>query len=336
MFNRRTLITAAALSGLAGFAQAQTTLNVSNWVPASHPVAQAMAAWGQQVEKATAGRVKLQALPQAVASPQGHYNAIRDGLADVSFTVLGYTPGRFALSEVAELPLGGVSAESNSAALHRVASRHPAFMEEYRGVKVLALFTHGPGTVFNTKRPITSLADMKGLKFRVGGGVINEVSKLIEANTALKPATESYELISTGVMDGVFLPFESIATYKLDKLIRHATTFPGGLYNSAFIALMNRKAWDALPAADREAIDKVSGEVLARALGRAFDDRDREGRALAQASGIQITAAPSAMVQDIQARVATLDQRWIATAESKGLANAAAVLREFRAEAARP
>jgi TRAP-type C4-dicarboxylate transport system substrate-binding protein len=336
MWTRRTICAAAATAAaclLAAPAGAQTTLTVSNWVPTAHPVAVAIHKWTQDVEKATAGRVKFQTLPKAVATPQAHFNAVRDGLAEVSFTVLGYTPGRFGLSEIAELPLMGTTAESNSVALQRVASRHPQFMNEYKDVKVLALFTHGPGVIFNAKKPVQSLDDLKGLKFRVGGGVVNEVGKLIDANTTLKPATESYELLSTGVMDGVFLPFESISTYKIDKLIRHATTFPGGLYNSAFLVMMNKKAYEALPAADREALDKLAGEPFSRALGRSFDDKDREGAALAQASGIKVMAAPPAMVQAVQAKVGVLEKNWIDAARGKGLANPEQVLQEFRAEA---
>jgi TRAP-type C4-dicarboxylate transport system substrate-binding protein len=335
MWNRRTICAAAAAAAclLGNPALAQTTLTVSNWVPAAHPVAVAINKWTQDVEKATAGRVKFQTLPKAVATPQAHFNAVRDGLAEVSFTVLGYTPGRFGLSEISELPLMGTTAESNSVALQRVASRHPQFMNEYKDVKVLALFTHGPGVIFNAKKPVQSLDDLKGLKFRVGGGVVNEVGKLIDANTTLKPATESYELLSTGVMDGVFLPFESISTYKIDKLIRHATTFPGGLYNSAFLVMMNKKAYEALPAADREALDKLAGEPFSRALGRSFDDKDREGAALAQASGIKVIAAPPAMVQAVQAKVGVLEKNWIEAARGKGLPNPEQVLQEFRAEA---
>lgn len=335
MINRRTLcaLAAAAACALAVPARAETTLTVSNWVPAAHPVATAIAKWTQDVEQATNRRIRFNTLPKAVASPPAHYNAVRDGLADVSFTVLGYTPGRFGLSEVAELPLMGTSAEANSVALQRVASRYPEFMAEYRDVKVLALFTHGPGVIFNTKKPIQSLEDLKGLKFRVGGGVVNEVGKLLEANTTLKPATESYELLSTGVMDGVFLPFESISTYKIDKLVRHATTFPGGLYNSAFLVMMNKKAYEALPAADRAALDKLAGEPFARALGRSFDNKDREGMALAQASGIQVVQASPGLVKTVQSKVGILEKSWISGAKLKGLPTADQVLKEFRAEA---
>lgn len=331
-----TALAAASLLTLAGTAQAQTTLAVSQWVPPSHPVAEVMTQWAKKVEDATQGRVKLANLPQAVTNPPGHFNAVRDGLADVAFTVIGYTPGRFPLSEIAEMPLMGDSAELNSAAFYRVAAKEPAIMNEYKDVKVLALFTHGPGTIFNTKQEITSLGDLQKLKFRVGGGVVNEVSKQLGTNTTIKPATETYELISNGVMDGAWLPLESIATYKLEKLVKHVTTFPGGLYSSTFIVMMNKKRWDSLSQADQAAIDRIAGEAFSRDLGRAFDAKDNEGRALAQASGIKISPAPAALVKEVESRIAPLEKRWVDLARSKGVANPEALIKAYRTEARKP
>jgi TRAP-type C4-dicarboxylate transport system substrate-binding protein len=99
---------------------------------------------------------------------------------------------------------------------------------------------------------------------------------------------------------------------------------------------MNRKAYDALSAADREAIDKLSGETLARAMGRAFDIRDSEGLALAKAAGVEIIDAPVAMVEEIRGRTADLDRRWIEAAKAKGMSNAEAALREYRVEVQKP
>ena len=338
MFKLHHLVRLVAVLGLCGAAaaQAQTTLAVSQWLPAGHPVHGVMAEWAHKAEQATQGRVKFNVLPQPVTNPPGHYNAVRDGLADVAMTVIGYTPGRFPLSEIAELPLMGDSAESNSAAFHRLAVRTPAIMNEYKDVKVLALFTHGPGVVFNGKKEVATLADLQGLKFRVGGGVVNEVGKLLGANTTLKPATESYELLSTGVMDGVWLPFESLVTYKLDKLVKYATVFPGGLYNSTFIVMMNRKAWDALGKADQAQLEKLSGEAYARELGRAFDKRDAEGKALAQASGIKLTSAPAGLLKEVEARIAPLEKRWADLARSRGIANPEDIIKAYRAEARQP
>lgn len=338
--NRKTFLARGALAAAAAFgvlsapaALAQTRLAVSQWVPPSHPVAEVMLQWAQQVDQATSGRVKLANLPQAVTNPPGHFNAVRDGLADVAFTVIGYTPGRFQLSEIAEMPLMADSAELNSAAFYKVAVREPAIMNEFKDVKVLALFTHGPGTVFNTKQEISTLADLQKLKFRVGGGVVNEAGKLLNANVTIKPATESYELMSNGVMDGVWLPIESIATYKMEKLVRYITTFPGGLYSSTFIVMMNKKKWDSLSKEDQTAIDRIAGEPFSRALGRAFDQRDEEGRKLALANGIKITAAPPALVKEVEARIAPLEKRWIDLARSRGIANPEQAIRNYRVEA---
>ena len=91
----------------------------------------------------------------------------------------------------------------------------------------------------NTKRDITKVDDLSGLKFRVGGGMVNEISKTLAMNVTLKPAPDSYELISGGVMDGTLFPAESTESFKIDKLIRYATTFPGGLYNTSFVFMMN-------------------------------------------------------------------------------------------------
>jgi TRAP-type C4-dicarboxylate transport system substrate-binding protein len=93
---------------------------------------------------------------------------VRDGLADVSFTVDGYTPGRFVFTQVAEFPFLGDSSTATSVAYQRIYDRYFAPLGEHRGVKVLAVFVHGPGSP-NTRRPIRQLSDMHELKFRLAG-----------------------------------------------------------------------------------------------------------------------------------------------------------------------
>ena len=111
--------------------------------------------------------------------------------------------------ETVEKPFLGNSAETLSVAYNRIASKHPEFNAEHQGVKVLSYFTHGPGIIFNTKQPIAKVEDLTTLKFRVGGGMVNEISKSLGMNVTLKPAPDSYELLSGGVMDGTLFPAES-------------------------------------------------------------------------------------------------------------------------------
>lgn len=330
-----TSIALAASSLFAGLASAQTVLTVSSWLPPSHALSATQKDWCDLLEKNTSGKMKCNILPRGVSAPPGTFDAIKNGLADVSYTVHGYTPGRFVATQMAEFPFLGNSAESISVAFNKIAANHPAFNAEHQGVKVLTLFTHGPGIIFNTKRPITKVEDASGLKFRVGGGMVNEIAKTLGMNVTLKPAPESYELLSGGVMDGTLFPAESTESFKIDKIIRHATTFPGGLYNTSFVAIMNQARYDKLSADEKKAIDAISGETYARMFGRAWDKVDLRATALMQANGVQITKADAKFVSDVKAKTAPLEAKWVSDAKAAGLKDPAKALAEFRAEIAK-
>ena len=320
---------ALPLSGPAG---AQTTLALSSWVPPAHALTTTQIEWCEMLAQRVAGKIKCNALPRAVAAPPGTFDAVRNGLADISFAVHGYTPSRFVTPQLAEFPFLGNSSESVSVAFQRMYAKYPAFAEEHKGVKVLAVFTHGPGIVFNTKRPIAKVEDLSGLKFRVGGGMVNEIAKVLGMNATLKPAPESYELLSTGVMDGTLFPAESIESFKIEKIIKYATLFPGGLYNTSFVFMMNQAKYDSLPPDVKKAIDEMSGEFLARMAGRAWDKADRRAYALMQANNVEITKADAAFVNAVKSKTAALEDGWAQAAEARGLKDPKKVLADFRAE----
>lgn len=313
-------------------AAAQVTLTLSSWVPPAHTLTESQREWCAMLEQKVPGKVRCQQLPRAVAAPPGTLDAVRNGLADLSFTVHGYTPGRFVTTQMAELPFLGDSAEAVSVAFQRVYAKTPAMADEHKGVKVIAVFTHGPGIVFNTKKPITKVADLAGLKFRVGGGMVNEMAKTLGMNVTLKPAPESYELLSTGVMDGTLFPAESIEGFKLEKIVKYATLFPGGLYNTSFVLLMNQAKYDALPPEVKKAVDELSGEPAARLFGRGWDKVDRRGMAFMQAAGVQFTKADAAFVKEVAEKTAPLEANWVAEAGKKGLKDPKKALADLRAE----
>ena len=319
----------------AGNTFAQTVLTVSSWLPPTHTASKAQKEWCDLLEKNTAGKMKCNMLPRGVSPAPGTYDAIKNGLADISYTVHGYTPGRFVYTQMGEFPFLGNSAESISVAFSKVTAKYPQFAAENTGVKVLTLFTHGPGIVFNTKRPITKAADLDGLKFRIGGGMVNEISKTLGMNVTLKPAPDSYELLAGGVMDGTLFPAESTESFRIDKIIKHATTFPGGLYNTSFVFLMNQARYDKLSAEEKKAIDAISGETAARIFGRGWDKVDTRAFALMQANGVQVTKADAKFVAEIKSKTSALENKWVKEAEAKGLKDAAKVLAEFRAEIAK-
>jgi TRAP-type C4-dicarboxylate transport system substrate-binding protein len=332
-FSLSLLAAAAALT--TGLASAETVFTVSSWLAPTHTASMAQKEWCDLLEKNTSGKMKCNFLPRGVTAAPGTYDAVKNGLADISFTVHGYTPGRFVYTQMAEMPFLGNTSEPLSIAYSRIAAKYPEFTAEHQGVKVLAFFTHGPGIVFNTKRPIAKVDDLGGLKFRVGGGMVNEISKSLGMNVTLKPAPDSYELLAGGVMDGTLFPAESTESFKIDKIIRHATTFPGGLYNTSFVFMMNQAKYDKLTPEEKKAVDAISGETAARIFGRGWDKVDTRALALMQANGVVVTKADAKFVADVKAKTAPLEQAWIKSAEAKGMKNPAKVLAEFRAEIAK-
>jgi len=324
---------AIVLSGLVATqpASAQTTLTMSSWVsPQHHLTSNVLQGWANEVEKATAGRVKFQMLPKHPSAPPGTFDAVRDGLVDLSFVTASYTPARHILPLMPELPGSGETALANSIAYSRIYWKHFHKVGEYKGVKLLGVFTHGPGQMF-TKKPVAAIGDVQGLKIRTGGGIAEAVAKALGASAFVKPAPESYELLSSGVADGVFFPLESIISFKLETVLEQATLFPGGMYSSAFGFFMNEDKWNKLPKQDQEAIEKISGEHIARLAGKSWDDADQKGMEALKKSGVKIVNANPELVAEVRKRSAPIVDDWIKKASAKGV-DAAKILAEFREE----
>jgi TRAP-type C4-dicarboxylate transport system substrate-binding protein len=313
-------------------AQAETVLTISSWVPPTHSLTKnVMMVWVRNVEAATHGRIKFKVLPKHPSAPPGTFDAVRDDLVDVSYVTASYTPARHVLTILPELPGAGKTALINSVAYNRIHWKYLDKAGEYKGVKLLGVFTHGPGQMFNTKRPINSAADIKGLKIRTGGGVSDLMARELGASAFVKPAPESYELLSSGVADGVFFPMESIASFKLDTVVKYATIFPGGFYSSAFGWFMNMDKWNKLSKQDQAIIMAESGEKLARIAGKSWDDADKVGLAAMKKAGVQITPASPELIKDVQVAQKKLEAQWVKQANAKGVDGAAA-LAAFRAE----
>ena len=334
MSKRIPSVMAAALGVLVAVSSAPaqtTTLTMSSWVsPQHHLTANVLQGWANEVEKATGGRVKFTMLPKHPSAPPGTFDAVRDGLVGLSYVTASYTPARHILPLMAELPGAGDTALANSVAYSRIHWKYFQKVGEYKGVKLLGVFTHGPGQMF-TKKPVNGIADVQGLKIRTGGGIAEQVAKALGASAFVKPAPESYELLSSGVADGVFFPLESIISFKLDTVLEQATLFPGGMYSSSFGFFMNEDKWNKLPKQDQEAIEKISGEPIARLAGKSWDEADAKGLEALKKSGVKIVQAGPAFVAEVKKRSAPIVDDWITKASAKGV-DAAKILKEFHEE----
>ena len=309
--------------------QAQdVTLRLHQMLPLQAAIpARALTPWIEKVERESAGRIKVEHYPsmQLGGAPPALFDQARDGVVDLIWTVLGYTPGRFPKSEAFELPFMVTTAEATSRAFHEYVLANA--MEEFKDVHPIALHTHGPGLLHVKGKGVQALEDMRGLKIRTPTRVAAGMLSNFGATPVGMPVPAVPEALAKGVIDGVAIPWEVTLPLKIAELVNTHTDFSGdhGLYTSTFIFAMNKDSYDRLPADLKQVIDANSGPDVAALFGRAMDEVDVIGRNAAVKAGntlITLDPAETARWQEV-ARKTTED--WIAEMNGKGIDGAALV-----------
>jgi TRAP-type C4-dicarboxylate transport system substrate-binding protein len=329
--NRRRLLvrgaaTAAALAApaLAARAQATVTLKFHTFMAPVSAVWNTMhKPWMAQVEAASGGRIRFEAFPAMTlgGNPAQLYEQVRDGVADIVWTLPGYTAGRFPRVEAFELPFtmtGG--AESTSRALWAYVQQHAA--EEFRDTRLLAAHVHGPGALHLRDKPVRTPADLRGLKLR---GPTRQVTRLLAALGASPvgmPLPQIGDALSKGTIDGAALPWEVVPSVRVQELVRHHSEFAAGasaLYTATFVMAMNRARYDAMPADLRAVIDAHSGAATSAAFGRTQQANDEAGRQAARSRGNTLHVFDDAATREFVRLSARIDDEWVAEMDKRGL-----------------
>jgi TRAP-type C4-dicarboxylate transport system substrate-binding protein len=312
---------ASTLMGGHAVAQETVTLRLHQFLPGQATIpSKALLPWAQKVEKESGGKIKVQMFNtmQLGGTPPQLFDQARDGVVDLSWTVLGYTPGRFPKTEVFELPFFTTTPEASSRAIQAYVETYAA--DEFESVKLIAVHTHGPG-LFHTKNPITKLEDLKGMKIRGGSRIINNMLTKLGATPVGMPVPAVTEALSKGVLDGTTIPWEVVPALKVQEIVHNHTSFAGdkGLYNSTFAFSMNRAAYDKLPADLQKVIDNNSGVETAAMFGRAMAEGDTRGRGLAEKLGNKIVAMDEAETQRWRDVAASVETDWVSEVKAKGI-----------------
>ena len=201
-------------------AYAETTLTLSNWLPPKHViVAEMMVPWIKKVEQATEGRVKVKILPKPLGKPPAHFDIAREGTADLTYGIHGYQPGRFLLTSVAEMPFLGNDGANISVAYWRTYEKFMAKAGEHRDVKLLGLFTHGPGQIM-----VYPLVDIR----RASVGVRDLVTALEQCVVELL-AERDIDAVARRDAPGVYCDGRKVAS--LGLRIRRGSSYHGMALN---------------------------------------------------------------------------------------------------------
>ncbi|WP_209504351.1 TRAP transporter substrate-binding protein [Ruegeria sp. HKCCSP335] len=327
MTNLRRTILKSAVAAIAFSAMsttaiaAEVTLRMHQFLPAQANVPKnVLDVWADKVEADSDGRIEIQRFPsmQLGGKPPELIDQAIDGVADIVWTVSGYTPGRFPRTEVFELPFTMTNAEAVSRAYWDLAEE-TMMDDDFKQFKVLGLWVHGPGLI-HSKEPIESIEDLNGVKLRAPTRVTNGLFSSLGATPVGMPVPAVPEALSKGVIDATVIPWEVTGALKVNELVGNHTTFGDDtLYTTTFIFAMNKDRWDALPDDLKAIIDANSGAEFSAFAGKQMqaDDDGPHKQAMERGNNI-ITLSPEQVAEWKAASQPTTDA-WIAEMDEKGL-----------------
>ncbi|MDF1803707.1 TRAP transporter substrate-binding protein [Thalassovita sp.] len=317
----RTAAAAAIVAGTAATAYAQdVTLKLHQFLPAQANVPKLILdVWADKIEAESEGRIKIERYPsmQLGGKPPHLIGQLEDGIADIVWTVAGYTPGRFPQGEAFELPFMMTNAEATSRAYWEYAEAN-MLDKEYAPFKVIGLWVHGPGLI-HSKKPIAAPADLNGVKLRAPTRVTNKFFTELGATPIGMPVPAVPEGLSKGVIDATVIPWEVTGALKVPELVHNHTEFgDASLYTTTFIFAMNKDKYNALPDDLKAVIDANSGAEVSAWAGKTMAASDAPSRAKAVEMGNNIVALNEAQVAEWKAAAASQEVDWVAEMTKKG------------------
>jgi len=300
----------------------EVTLKVHHfWAPTAMPPSTLLVPWCDKIAKDSNNRMKCQIYPamQLGGAPPQLIQQAMDGVADIVWTLPGYTAGRFPVIEVFELPFMSSSAEATSQAAWDYYTQHA--VKEFAGIKMLAVNVHDNGYIHTVNKQIKVMADFKGLKMRAPTRQTNKLLAALGATPVAMPLPTLGDALSKGVVDGYLLPWEVIPSIKAHEFTKYdSETDPRyrALYTAVFTLAMNQAKYDSLPPDLKKVIDDNSGAALSRKMGAQWDASAPPARKFAVDHGNTFYVIPASELENWQKATANLPDEWVKDVTAKG------------------
>ena len=303
--------------------------NLQSFLPAQATIpAKIIDPWADKIEEASGGKIKINRFPsmQLGGKPPQLIDQVIDGVIDMTWNVVGYTPGRFPSTEVFELPFLVNDAVPASAAFWTMLDEDIA-AREFAQVKVLGGWVHGPGVIHSNKE-VNTPADFNGMKIRGASRQVNALLKQLGATPVGMPVPAVPEALSKGVIDGTTIPWEVTRALKVPELVENHTEFTGPMmYTVTFVLVMNKDKYNALPDDLKKVVDENSGMSFSTFAGEVQQGADGPSRDLAVEKGNKIVTLDESQSQAWADAAAPVTDTWVSEMKDRGLDGSAMIER---------
>jgi len=291
-------IGAMALALCTTAVQAQSVqLTLGHGEPPDNPRHIAAEKFAALAKEYSGGRIEVQIAPSAqLGNDAAMITALRTGALDISVNSLGPTAAVVPEYAAWGLPFLFTSSAQALALLDGALGEELSNLSEKKGLIVLGYWDNGLRHVTNSKHPVRTLEDFKGLKMRVPpDAVLVDTMQALGAQAQQIKFSELYVALQQGVVDGQENPPANIYTSKLYEVQKYLTLSGHTFQMNPF--LMSKRRWDKLSPADQQAITKAGREasLFQREIFKQANDKML---ADIEAKGVQIDKIDTAAMNE--------------------------------------
>jgi TRAP-type transport system periplasmic protein len=293
-------------------------LIISHFLPGQHPIqTEIFEGIGSELEKQTDGRITYELYPaNALGDAGSQYDMAVTGEADIALSVHGYTPGRFPLVSVLELPFLAETAEHGSKIIQTLYEEFPEIQAEHKDTVPLFLFTAEPAQIISKTHKIETPEDLKGLRVRSPSPLGNKILEALGATPVSMPMGDVYESLERGVIDAAMVPLETLYNFNFHEIAKYITV--GNFSATPFFSVMNSDTYNSLSDSDKELLNSLTGMAASEKSGRVFDIDGQKGRELAEKNGAEFIELTGDKLTPWQKALEPIAQQWIDEMEKQG------------------
>jgi len=314
----KTIVAAVALSAF-GLAQAQTrTIKFANQNAKGHPIVLGMEKFAELVDQKSGGKMKVQVFPGGtLGSDQANVSALQGGTLEMASMNSGIFASLVKEFAIYDFPFMFGNPREADAVVDGPFGQGLHKKLEDKGLVGLAYYELGFRELTNSKRAITKVDDIAGLKLRVIPNPINvDWVKALGANPTPLPFPELYAALEQGAVDGQENPVATIKGAKLFEVQKYMT-LTNHQYNPQSV-VVSKKFWDSLSAGDRKVLQDAATESTAyqRTQSRAqlqagLEDLKKGGMQVSELSPAEVAKLREKMKPVIDKHSATVGEETV-------------------------
>ncbi|MGI6854669.1 TRAP transporter substrate-binding protein [Mesorhizobium sp. 1B3] len=253
----------AVLFGGAAYAQ-EITLKSSDTHPDGYPTVEAVKFLGELVKERTGGRIAIEVYHSAqLGEEKDTIEQTRAGVIDMNRVSLGPFNNIVEETQAVSLPYVFKSIDHMHKVMDGPIGEDILKAFEAHDLVGLAFYDSGSRSFYNARKPIKSIDDLKGMKFRViQSDVFVAMVNALGANAVPMPYGEVYSAIQTGVIDGAENNWPSYESSKHYEVAKHYTLDQHLIVPEVLV--MSKASWDKLSAEDQAIVKAAAKESVAK------------------------------------------------------------------------